>query len=73
MVCKHFIEADQTLGWCVFFFFFSFFVIPTSQSLLSEQGLLDCLRGESMFLTKLFGSCKWLISRERHGICLCVY
>lgn len=54
-------------GWFVSLFF----LILTSQSLLLEQLLSLQLLWESMLLTELSRSCRWLISREGHMICLC--
>lgn len=66
---QHFIEGDQRLAGFVFFF-----LIPTSQSLLSEQALTSQLLWESLLLTELSGSCKWLISMRRvWDLCVCVY
>lgn len=49
----------------------SFFLILTSQSLLLEQLLSSQLLWESMLLTELSRSCRWLISRKGRRICLC--
>lgn len=66
LFCLHFREVDQRLG-----FVSLFFLILTSQSLLLEKLLSSQLLWESMLLTELSRSCRWLISREGRRICLC--
>lgn len=63
LFCLHF----RGWGWFVSLFF----LILTSQSLLLEQLLSLQLLWESMLLTELSRSCRWLISREGRRICLC--